>query len=318
MTSRLRTGLALLLLPLSLMGLGAVLVAVFFLTLPDVRQLEDCVVATMNNVKLCPRDATYTPYNQISPDVINAVVASEDAAFFFHQGFDWNELKASLTTNLQNRGYKRGGSTITQQLAKNVFLGKEKSLLRKLREAALTLDIERRFTKNQILERYLNVVEFGPNLYGIRAAAHFYFKKEPRDLHVLEASFLAFLLPNPKVYSQSRRQGTLTPFARKMIEVILRRLEGFKKISPETLASALSHVDDFPWLNLSRGELSTNETSLSTSPTSNDVIEKFLEEEAAADEKSSNATTSSGEPEPPDSETTTTTPESEEESSTWD
>ena len=232
----------------------------------------------MNNVRLCPKDAGYTPYGQISPHIINAVVASEDAAFFHHAGFDWHELKESFTKNLRERGYKRGGSTITQQLAKNVFLGKEKSLLRKLREAAITIDIERQYDKKQILERYLNVVEFGPKIYGVHAAARHYFKKSPNELHILEASYLAYLLPNPKSYSKTFSQGSLTPFARKMLSTILRRLEGFNKISSESLNMALARMDEFPWTQIAASDLNGVEP-VNDAPSSSEVIQDFLDQE---------------------------------------
>jgi monofunctional glycosyltransferase len=277
-----RTFLAFLLLPLSTLGLLMVGVAAFFLTLPDVTQMSGCMTTSMNNVKLCPSEGSYVRYDQISVDVINAVVASEDATFFHHGGFDWHEMKESFSANLRQRGYKRGGSTITQQLAKNVFLAKEKSLLRKLREAVLTFEIERLYTKKEILERYLNVVEFGPNIYGIRGAARHYFQKAPGELHVLEAGFLAFLLPNPVSYSKSFSQGALTPFARKMVTVILRRLAGFRKISPDTLAGALARIDQFPWHSISQNDFAIPE-SIADSPTTSEVIEQFLNQEAPVD-----------------------------------
>ncbi len=276
-----RTLLAVLLLPLSLLGLLAVFVGAFFLTLPNVSLMSDCMVTSMNGVKLCPKDPGYTPYTQVSPHVINAIVASEDAAFFHHGGFDWHELRESFTKNIREKGYKRGGSTITQQLAKNVFLEKEKSILRKLREAAITIDIERQYDKKQILERYMNVVEFGPNIFGIRAAARHYFGKAPSELHVLEASYLAHLLPNPKVYSRTFAQGSLTPFSKKIVMTILYRLEGFKKISSDTLNVALARVDEFPWTAVSTGDLSGLEP-ISDSPSSSELIQNFLSRENEA------------------------------------
>lgn len=303
-----RTFLAFLLIPLSILGLIAVMIGAFFLTLPDVGQMNGCMITSMYQVKLCPKDGNYTPYNQISTHLINAVVASEDAAFFHHGGFDWHELRESFTTNLRERTYKRGGSTITQQLAKNVFLAQEKSLLRKLREAAITVDIEKRFDKKQILEKYLNVVEFGPGIYGVRAAARHYFQKSPSDLHLLEATYLAYLLPNPKGYSGTFRQGTLTPFARKMLTVILRRLEGFKKISSETASAAISRLDEFPWAAVSAGDFDDS-VPANDAPSSSEIIENFLKNE---DQISESPTDSPSEvPSAP-------APDNQDESSTWD
>lgn len=293
-----RTVLALFLIPLSVMGLLAVLAGAFFLTLPDVTEMNGCMVTSMYQVKLCPKEGNYTPYNQISPHVINAIVASEDASFFHHGGFDWHELRESFTTNIRERTYKRGGSTITQQLAKNVFLAQEKSLLRKVREAAITVDIERRFSKNQILEKYLNVVEFGPGLYGVRAAARHYFGKHPGELHVLEASYLAYLLPNPKGYSATFRNGALTPFARKMLTVILRRLEGFRKISPEAATAAISRLDEFPWTAVAASDFDSS-VPASDAPSSSEVIENFLKNEDQGDVSPEDAASAAAEPEAP-------------------
>ena len=261
-----------------MIGLALVGLALFFVTLPDVLQLKACMTTSMHHVRLCPGENHYTPFNQISPDVINAVVASEDAAFFSHQGFDWHEIQESFSTNLKQRGFKRGGSTLTEQLAKNVFLTKDKSLLRKLREAALTIGLEKHFSKKELLERYLNVVELGPNIFGVHDAAKHYFAKAPSQLNVLESAFLAFLLPNPKGYSKSFQQKMLTPFARKGISQIVRRLEAFKKISPETAQQALANIDHFPWSDLSRESLEAGIVSSTTEPT-DEQLQTIYEEQ---------------------------------------
>lgn len=228
-------------------------IAALVLTLPDVGQLEKCFTASMFKVYLCPQSDNYVRLQSISPYVIHAVIAAEDGSFYSHKGFDWHELKASLQTNLRSGGFRRGGSTLTQQLAKNAFLTQDKSLLRKLKEAYLANAIENKYKKDFILEKYLNVVEFGPNLYGIKAAANHYFQKSPAALHPLEAAFLAFLLPNPKEYSKSYRKGHLTQFARKMVSVILRRMVAFGKLSPGAFQTAMTSIDGFPWSGLSMG-----------------------------------------------------------------
>jgi monofunctional biosynthetic peptidoglycan transglycosylase len=273
-----RTFFAILLLPISILGLLLVGLAVFFVTLPDVRAMKGCLTTSMYQVQLCPGGKRYTPLAQISQEMIDAVVASEDAAFFHHQGFDWHEIQASFNANLKMQGFKRGGSTLTQQLAKNVFLNQEKSLLRKLREAALTVAIESHFSKKEIIERYLNVVEFGPGLFGVQSAAQHYFGKSPSQLNVLEASFLAFLLPNPKGYSKSFKQKLLTPFAQKSIAQIVRRLGSFKKISPQTMEMALNNISQFPWSGLSREALNAGFIPAASEPSS-EQIEQIIEQE---------------------------------------
>jgi monofunctional biosynthetic peptidoglycan transglycosylase len=237
------------------MASGIVLLAVIMvaglLTLPDVGILEKCFTTSMYKVRLCPQSKDYVPLKNISPYVLHAVIAAEDGAFYSHKGFDWHEMQESFETNLKRGHIARGGSTLTQQLAKNAFLNKEKSFWRKIKEAYLAHAIENRFRKDFILEKYLNVVELGPDIYGVKPAALKYFQKSPSELHPLEAAYLAFLLPNPKLYSQSFRKGALTPFATKMIKIILKRMNQFGKLSPAAYRTALAHIGDFPWHGLS-------------------------------------------------------------------
>ncbi len=209
----------------------AILYGIFqYTTLPDVSKMEGCFTTTMNKVELCPKSANYARINQISPHIKNALIISEDGSFYTHKGVDYEELRRSIETNLKKGKLARGGSTITQQLAKNLFLNKEKTLTRKLKELILTRRIEEKYSKNQILERYLNVVEFGDNLYGIKKASQYYFQKDASQINPLEASFLVFLLPNPKKYSVSFKKKELTRFARTRIQDILYKLFAYKKI----------------------------------------------------------------------------------------
>ena len=234
---------------------GLILVAVFLaaslMTLPNVDTLKTCIVTTLYKVHLCPGSENYVNLHDISPYVLHAVIAAEDGTFYSHKGFDWHEIKQSMNANMHAGGFRRGGSTLTQQLAKNVFLGSEKSLWRKAKEAYLAHAIERRFDKNFILEKYLNVVEFGPNIFGVKAAAQHYFQKSPAQLHPLESAYLAMLLPNPKKYSQSSRAGRLTPYAQKMVSVILQRMKSFGKLSASAYQTAMTAMGGFPWSDIS-------------------------------------------------------------------
>lgn len=252
----LRLTLAVLLLPISCIGLVLVVCGWIVLTTPDVRELRGCITTSMYHVSLCPKGPNYVKLSQISDIAVDAVIASEDTTFYQHNGFDWYEIKSSLTKNMKQKAFARGGSTITQQLAKNVYLTGEKSLLRKLREAFLTYALEKNFSKDEILEKYLNVVELGPNIYGIEPAAEYYFKKTPDKLNLLEAAFLAFLLPNPKGYHKSFKDRKLTPFARTRILDISARLMKFSKTSSASYAQARSVVDQFPWAGLSLNDSS--------------------------------------------------------------
>jgi monofunctional biosynthetic peptidoglycan transglycosylase len=144
------------------------------------------------------RAQTLVPVSRISRWLIQAVIASEDQNFFGHGGVDWGALQESMEKNLERRRFARGGSTITQQLAKNLFFGTEKSPTRKLRELFVTRWIEDDLTKRRILELYLNVIEWGDGLYGAEAAARRYYGKPASDVGAQEAAGLAAMIPNPR------------------------------------------------------------------------------------------------------------------------
>jgi len=184
-------------------------VAYFYVTLPDVAQLKQKNPKTTALMEL--RDEEYkkknirgarqqiwVSYSAISDHLKKAVLVSEDAAFFSHQGVDVNELKAALKKDWETMSFSRGGSTITMQLAKNLYLNPSKNPLRKVREIVIAHQLERALSKRRIFEIYLNVVEWGRNIYGIEAASRHYFGKSAAALEPLEAATLAALLPNPR------------------------------------------------------------------------------------------------------------------------
>jgi hypothetical protein len=144
-----------------------------------------------------PGSPAWTPFEAISPFVVGAVIQREDGGFYRHHGFSPDEVRGALIRNVNAGRFAFGASTITMQLVKNVFLAREKTLVRKLQEVALTWWLERSLDKRSILELYLNVVEFGPGIYGIGPAARFFFGHEPGDLTVLQGIYLATLLPAP-------------------------------------------------------------------------------------------------------------------------
>lgn len=223
----------------------AAAVLLFFVTIPSAKDLKGCLTATMHEVSLCPGGPNYARLPQISKFLQNAVIVSEDAAFWDHDGIDWEELRRSFETNLEKGRWARGGSTLTQQLAKNVYLNGEKSLLRKFREFVIALRIEKRYSKQEILERYLNVVEFDRGVYGAKAAAKHYFGKTPDRLSVAESAWLAFLLPNPKNYSISFHKSRLTKFALRQMKEIIHRLLRFKRISQAEHDAAVREASAF-------------------------------------------------------------------------
>jgi monofunctional glycosyltransferase len=205
----------------------------------------------MYEVHLCTSDSNYVKLHAISPYMIHAVIVSEDGSFYSHEGFDWHEMQASFEQDLRSGRIERGGSTLTQQLAKNAFLNKDKSVLRKLKEAYLAHAIEKHYTKDFILEKYLNVVEFGDNIYGVKSAALHYFHKSASELNPLESAYLAMLLPNPKVYSRNFAKGILTPFVRKTVSVILKRMNAYGKLSQQGYELSMSELPKFPWSGVS-------------------------------------------------------------------
>jgi monofunctional biosynthetic peptidoglycan transglycosylase len=139
----------------------------------------------------------WIPVTRLPRHVIDAVVVAEDGSFFVHGGVDWFEVQESIEKNIQERRAARGASTITQQLAKNLYLSTSKDPLRKLKELVITLLLEYRLGKMRILEIYLNVIEWGKGIFGIEAAARAYFGKTAADLTLDEATRLAAVIPSP-------------------------------------------------------------------------------------------------------------------------
>jgi monofunctional biosynthetic peptidoglycan transglycosylase len=213
--------------------------------IPSDKKVRGCLTTSMFSVELCPGSKSYVRLNNISSALKKAVLTTEDSAFYEHNGFDFQELQNSFEKNLEKGKFARGGSTLTQQLAKNMFLTKEKTIQRKLFEALITLRMERVLTKNEILERYLNVVQFGKNIFGVKQAAQFYFQKTASELSINEAAFLAMLLPNPEVYAKSFHLKKQTPFAKKRLRQIVERMHAFKKISDEEYLMAMDELTYF-------------------------------------------------------------------------
>lgn len=148
-------------------------------------------------------------YDQISTYFKQAIVAAEDAKFMQHHGFDWDGILFALERNQDKGKVVAGGSTISQQLAKNLFLFNKRSFVRKGQEAAATWMMERVWSKQRILEVYLNSIEFGENIYGVEAASQYYFGTSSRSMSREQAAFLAAILPNPKYYQNNRNDRTL-------------------------------------------------------------------------------------------------------------
>lgn len=147
---------------------------------------------------------TWVDYDQIASSAKKAAIASEDAKFVSHDGFDVQGIEVAMKKNENSGSVSAGGSTITQQLAKNLFLTPHRSYIRKGEEALITVMIEHMWDKQRILTAYLNVAEFGEGIYGIEAAAQHYFDKPASKLNASESALLISMLPNPKYYEQHR------------------------------------------------------------------------------------------------------------------
>ena len=165
-------------------------------------------------------DYRWVPYNRISVNLKKALIASEDAAFAEHGGFDWNGIEHAMRRNQRSGTIRAGGSTISQQLAKNLFLFAERSYIRKAEEAVITVMMESMWSKERILTVYLNVAEFGEGIYGIEAASQHYYHKPASRLRAGEAASLIAMLPNPKYFQQHRNDRRL----RNKTRIILRRM----------------------------------------------------------------------------------------------
>ncbi|AXK39536.1 monofunctional biosynthetic peptidoglycan transglycosylase [Crenobacter cavernae] len=162
----------------------------------------------------------WVPYERISANLKRAIVASEDAKFVDHEGFDWNGIEAAFEKNMKQGKIVAGGSTISQQLAKNLFLSSRKTPWRKLEEAAITVMLEAVLDKRRIFEIYLNVIEWGNGVFGAEAASRHYFGGSAARLAPAQAAKLAAMVPNPRFYDEHRNARGLAKKSR----IIQRRM----------------------------------------------------------------------------------------------
>jgi monofunctional glycosyltransferase len=158
------------------------------------------------------------PLSRISGELRRAVVVAEDARFWKHEGVDWEAMRGALEKNLANGDLKVGGSTITQQLAKNLYLSPARTPWRKLREVAIARRLESRLSKKRILELYLNVIEFGPRTFGVEAAARRYLGKSAADVSREEAATLAAVIPSPRIYDPVKYPDRVARRARRILK----------------------------------------------------------------------------------------------------
>ena len=240
---------------LVLTTLGFAYFCYIYLTLRDVRVLATSNPASTAFIELRKREAQeagrkltirqrWVPYTQISSNLRRAVVVTEDSAFFHHEGIDIQELRASLEANWEEGRFRRGGSTITQQLAKNLYLSPSRNPVRKLKELLITRRLEAALSKRRILEIYLNVIEWGDGIFGAQAASRVYFGKPASALSPDEAALLAGAIINPREHSPARPTRRLL----RRQEIIVRRM-GIKpesQVSTPTSTTQPPHNVDGP------------------------------------------------------------------------
>jgi monofunctional biosynthetic peptidoglycan transglycosylase len=205
--------------------------AYIYLTLPDVRPLRLENPRTTAFMELRAQQARargeeprrvqrWVPYGRISYHLKDAVRVAEDSLFWQHDGVDYQQLKESIELNLERGEFARGASTITQQLAKNLYLSPSKNPVRKLRELLIARRLEAELTKQRIYEIYLNVIEWGDGIYGADAAARTYFRKSPGELSAQESALLASAIINPRILDPGRPSARL----RRRQQLILKRM----------------------------------------------------------------------------------------------
>ena len=215
----------------ALLGIGFVTAAFIYLTLPDVRVLRTTNPATTAFMELRARDAhaqgkpvlrdwRWVPYARISANLKRAVIVTEDSAFWQHEGIDYEQLRESMETNWERGEFARGASTITQQLAKNLYLSPSKNPIRKVKELLITRRLEAELSKQRILELYLNAIEWGDAIWGAEAAARRYFRKSAAELSPSESALLAAAIANPHILDPGHPSARL----RRRQQMIMRRM----------------------------------------------------------------------------------------------
>ncbi len=187
-----------------------------------------------------PSTSSWTPLEDISPYLKHAVVAEEDTLFYRHDGMVVSRFGTALKHNLKASSFRFGASTITMQLAKNLFLERSKTIGRKLQEIFFTWYLERYFTKDEILELYLNVIEFGPNVYGVGPASQHYFGRPASRLNLIESVFLVKLLPSPSTRHRYYETGRISADFRAKMHSLLRKLVEGGRISVDEYHLALA------------------------------------------------------------------------------
>jgi Transglycosylase len=191
----------------------------------------------------------YTPYGKISPYMVQAVLTTEDGRFWRHKGFITSEFSAALAKNLKAGKFKWGASSITMQIVKNVYLKRRKTLSRKFEELFLTWHVERYIKKRRLMEIYLNMIELGPDIYGVTRASRHFFGKEPEELTPKESIYFASLLPSPKKRYRYYCKGEISKYWNRYLNRLLYIMKRRKRISTEEYNAAILQEIKFDHTN---------------------------------------------------------------------
>jgi monofunctional biosynthetic peptidoglycan transglycosylase len=235
----------------AVLAAGFAYAAYMYLSLPDVRSLRTENPSSTAFMRLREREAhaqgkpvakdqRWVAYARISPHLKRAVIVTEDSAYWQHDGVDYDQLRESMETNWERGEFARGASTITQQLAKNLYLDPVKNPLRKVKELLITRRLEVELSKQRILEIYLNVIEWGDGVWGAEAAARRYFRKSAGELSPPEAALLAGAIANPHLMDPGRPTARL----RRRQQMIMRRMGTVTP--PPVVAEPLAPVEALP------------------------------------------------------------------------
>jgi monofunctional biosynthetic peptidoglycan transglycosylase len=211
---------------------------------------------------------TWVPLSRISPYVMKAVIIAEDDKFWSHEGFDFEAMQKALEKDIKKKKFQVGGSTISQQLAKNLYLSPSKNPVRKIKEAILTWRMEQRLSKRRIIELYLNVAEMGDGVFGVEAAAQSHYGKHASGLNAREAAALASVLPNPRRYKPNGTSRYVENQSERIYRIMVRR--GIVIPEYEEVINDTKEEDD------------TKEVDVP------DVIEQKIEEKLAVDQTDTN------------------------------
>jgi monofunctional biosynthetic peptidoglycan transglycosylase len=258
-------------------------IALSLVFLPPVANLKDRKATTTIQVKdwqgkyhdfrVGPKNRYWTPGGSIPAEMKWAVVLAEDSNFYRHEGVDVKAIKEAIKHDLEKKSFARGASTLTQQLAKNLYLSREKTITRKLKEVYLAMRMEQELTKGRIMELYLNVVELGPMVYGIGHASRYYFGKPATELSPREAAFLAAMLPGPRVaYNPYRNMNKVL----KRSDMILKLLRSKRVLSEEEYRAAVASAPNINGLqrkvdeSIKKEEVFPNRSSAMVVPAAGD------------------------------------------------